>query len=76
VVLARAPFVELEIEADGLPLEVSKVTELAASAKSRLSVTKRLLTAVPHVQMGPAEADNAEGLWLVCGTRAKGMGGS
>jgi hypothetical protein len=76
VVLARAPFVELEIEADGLPLEVSKVTELAASAESGLSITKHLLMAVPHVQMGPVEADDAEGLQLVCRTRAKGMGGS
>jgi len=73
MVLAGTTFVELEICTEGLALVVDQVAKLAVGAEGRFSITKCLLMALAHVQMGPAEADNAEALQVVSGTGAKGM---
>jgi hypothetical protein len=59
VVLAGAGFGQLEINAEGLALSVDEVAELGAGAECRLSIAEHLLMALPHVLVGPTEADNA-----------------
>jgi len=76
VVLAGATLIELEVEAKGLPLAVDQMAKLGAGAEGRFSVAECVFTTLCHVRMGPTEADNTEGLRLVGGAGAKGMGGS
>jgi hypothetical protein len=52
------------------------VVKLALGAESWLSITERLIEALPHVRMGPVETDDGQGLRLLSGTGAKGMGES
>jgi hypothetical protein len=73
MMLAGTGFGELEVDAEGLPLAVDKVVKLATSAECGLSIAERLLAALPHVRVGPTEADGAEGLRLSGGTGAKGV---
>jgi hypothetical protein len=75
VALAGATFVELKVDAKGLPLAVDQVAKLGAGAEGGFSVIKCLLAALSDDWMGLAEADDAEGLRLVRGTGAKGMVG-
>lgn len=75
VTLAVATLWELEINANGLALSVSEMSEFVMGAKSCLSVLEHLLMAISHVWVGVAKADNAEGERLVQGTGAKGMTG-
>lgn len=62
VALAGATFVELEVDAKGLPLVVDQVAELGTGAEGGFSIAKRLLAALSHVWVGLAEADNTESL--------------
>ena len=70
-----AAFGELKVSAEWLPLAVDEVAELASRAKSRVPVAECLLAAVPHVRMGPAQADDAESLQPLYGIGADGTGG-
>ena len=58
VVLAGASFGELEVDAEGLPLAVDQVAELASGAESTVAVTECFLAALRHVRVGPTEADD------------------
>jgi hypothetical protein len=73
--LAGATLGELEINAEDFPLAVGELTEFAVRAKGCVSITERLLAALPHVRVGPAEADNAECLWVLGGAGTKRVGG-
>jgi hypothetical protein len=73
--LAGATLGELEINAEGFPLAVGELIEIAVRAKGWVSRTERLLTALPHVRVGPVEADNAECLWVLGGAGTKRVGG-
>jgi hypothetical protein len=75
VALGGTAFGELEVNTEWLPLAVGEVAELASHAESRVPVDECLHAALPHVRMGPAETDEAEGLWPLYGTGTKGMGG-
>jgi hypothetical protein len=59
--------------------ETTIVTQVSAHVASLaigwVSVAVSLLAAITHVRMGRAEADDAEGLWLLCGAGTKAMGG-
>ncbi len=70
---AGAAFGQLEVDTEGLSLMINEVAELATHAEGWLSITEGFLMALPHVLMGPAKADDAEGLWLL---GAKGVVGS
>ena len=57
--VAVTPFGQLEIDAEGLALAVDKLAKLTAGAVCWLAVAECTLAALPHVRMGPAEADDA-----------------
>jgi hypothetical protein len=72
VVLGGTSFWKLEIDTERISLTVSEVTEFATRAKCWLSVSSR------HSALswwGFAKTDGAEGLWLIGGDGAKGVGG-
>jgi hypothetical protein len=73
VMLADA---SIRVNAEVLPPAVDEVAKLASGAESWLSITERLIEALPHVRMGPVETDDRQGLRLLSGTGAKGVGGS
>lgn len=75
VVLAGTSFWELEISAEGLALMINEVAKLVAGAEGGLSITECFLTALPHVQVGPTEAYDTQGLHMLSGGGLKGMGG-
>jgi hypothetical protein len=75
VALVGAPLRELEVNAEWLPLAVGEVAEPVTFAISRVSIAECLLAALPYVRMESAEADDAEGLWPLCGAGTKGMVG-
>ena len=56
--LADVSLGELEVDAEGLALAIDKMAELAVGAESRPFITERFLTALTHVWVGPAEANN------------------
>ena len=49
--------------------------ELGARTVRRVSITELVFATLCHVLMGPTEADGADGVLLVGGAGAKGMGG-
>ena len=59
VTLAGASLGELEVDAEGLALAIDEMAELAVGAESGPSVAERFLTALTHVRVGPAEANDA-----------------
>ena len=54
-------------------MAVNKVAKLAAGAKCEISITECFLAALTHVWVGPAKANDTDGLGLVSGRGAKGM---
>ena len=59
VTLAGASLGELEVDVEGLALAIDEMAKLAVGAESGPFVTEHFLTALTHVRVGPAEANDA-----------------
>jgi hypothetical protein len=73
--LAGATLGKLEVDAEGFPLAVGELSQFATRAEGWLAIAECLLAALPHVRVGPAEADDAKCLWVFGGVGAKGLAG-